>query len=110
MAQAGTGGGGGLNPILGNPIFMIVAFFGIFYFLVYRPQSRQKKEHAKMLAELKKGEEIVTQAGLIGKITGITDGEVTLQVQEGVRFRILKSSVQGRYTAAQTPKAEAKAS
>ena len=64
-----------------------------------------------MLSELKKGEDVVTQGGVIGKITGMTDGEITLQVQEGVRLRVLRSAVQGRYTpTADKPKAESKAS
>jgi preprotein translocase subunit YajC len=89
----------------------LIAIFAIFYFLVLRPQSRKAKEHQKMLTELKKGEEVVTQGGVIGKITGMSDSEITLQVQEGVRIRVLRSSVQGRYNpAGEKPKAESKAS
>ena len=90
----------------------IVAIFAIMYFLVLRPQSKKAKEHTRMLSDLKKGEEVVTQGGIIGKITGIKDNEVTLQVQEGVRIRVLRSAVTGVYTGATpaTPKADAKAS
>ena len=88
----------------------MVLVIGVFYFLVIRPQSKQRKDHQKMLSELKKGEEVVTQGGIIGKITGMTEGELVLQVQEGVRIRVLRSSVQQRYTAPEKPKAEAKAS
>ena len=49
--------------LLGNPIFMILAMFAIMYFLVLRPQSKKAKEHQKMLAELKKGDDVVTQGG-----------------------------------------------
>ena len=68
-----------------------------------------------MLAELKKGDDVVTQGGIIGKITGIKDTELTLQVQEGVRLRVLRSSITGLYTGAAAPakpeaKSEAKAS
>ena len=110
LAQAAPQGGGG---ILGNPIFMILAMFAIMYFLVLRPQSKKAKEHQKMLAELKKGDEVITQGGIIGKISGIKDNELTLQVQEGVRLRFARSAVTGLYTggAAATPaKSEAKAS
>ena len=90
----------------------MIAIVGIFYFLVLRPQSKKAKEHQKMLSELKKGDDVSTQGGIIGKITGIKDNEVTLQVQEGVRIRVLRSAVTGVYTGATpaTPKAEAKAS
>ena len=106
---------GGIGGMLGSPMFMILAMFGIMYFLVIRPQSKKAKEHQKMLSELKKGDEVATQGGIIGKITGMKDGEVTLQLQEGVRVRVLRSSVTGLYpgatTAAKTEtKSEAKAS
>jgi preprotein translocase subunit YajC len=94
MAQAAGGGaaapGGGL---LGNPLLMMVLIFGVFYFLVIRPQSKKAKLHQQMLTELKKGDEVETQGGLIGRISGIKDDEVTLQVQEGVRLRVLRSAV-----------------
>jgi preprotein translocase subunit YajC len=89
----------------------MVAIIGIFYFLVLRPQSKKAKEHQKMLSELKKGDDVSTQGGVIGKITGIKDNEVTLQVQEGVRIRFLRSAITGVYTATPAaPKSEAKAS
>ena len=90
----------------------MIAIIGIFYFLVLRPQSKKAKEHQRMLSELKKGDDVSTQGGIIGKITGIKDNEVTLQVQEGVRIRVLRSAVTGVYTGATpaSPKTEAKAS
>ena len=106
LAQAAPAGGGGF---LGNPIFMILAMFAIMYFLVLRPQSKKAKEHQKMLSELKKGDEVATQGGIIGKITGMKDNEVTLQLQEGVRVRVLRSSVTGAYPGATAaPKTETK--
>jgi len=116
LAQAAApSGGGGAGSFLGNPMFMILAMFGIMYFLVIRPQSKKAKEHQKMLSELKKGDDVATQGGIIGKITGMKDSEVTLQIQEGVRVRVLRSSVTGLYpgatAAAKTEsKSEAKAS
>ena len=108
IAQAGSGGGGAGGAL--GPLVPMIAIFAIFYFLVLRPQSRKAKEHQKMLSDLKKGEEVVTQGGVIGKITGITDGELTLQVQEGVRLRVLRTAVQSRYTGPERAKAEVKAS
>ena len=101
LAQAASPGGS-------NPMMQFVPLVAIFYFLVLRPQSRKAKEHQAMLADLKKGDEVVTQGGIIGKISGITDAELTLQVQEGVRLRVTRASVQGRYGAA--AKTESKAS
>jgi preprotein translocase subunit YajC len=108
MAQAGAGSGGAGGQL---PFFVpMIAMVAIFYFLVLRPQSRKAKQHTLMLSELKKGDEVVTQGGIIGKISGITDAELTLQVQEGVRLRVLRSSVQSKYTPPERAKAEVKAS
>jgi preprotein translocase subunit YajC len=63
-----------------------------------------------MLSELKKGEKIVTTGGIIGTITGMTDREVTVQVQEGVRLKVLRSAVQDKYVGAEQAKADVKAS
>jgi preprotein translocase subunit YajC len=109
LAQAApAGGSGGSGGLLSGPLPMLAVFFVIFYFIVLRPQSKKAKEHQAMLADLKKGDEVVTQGGLIGKISGVTDSELTLQVQEGVRIRVTRASVQGRYGAS-APKAEPKA-
>ena len=107
FAQAAPQGGSPLMQFL-----PLIAIFAIFYFLVLRPQSRKAREHQKMLSELKKGDDVVTQGGIIGKITGIKDGgEITLQVQEGVRLRVLRSAITSVYSqTASAPKVEAKAS
>jgi preprotein translocase subunit YajC len=90
MAQAAGGSGGGLMQLA--PLVLI---FAVFYLLVIRPQSKKAKVQQQMLAELKKGDDVVTQGGIIGRITGLKDDEVTLQVQEGVRLRILRSAITG---------------
>jgi preprotein translocase subunit YajC len=105
FAQAAPQGGSPLMQFL-----PLIAIFAIFYFLVLRPQSRKAREHQKMLSELKKGDDVVTQGGIIGKITGIKDGELTLQVQEGVRLRVLRSAITSVYAQPTAPKVEAKAS
>ena len=106
LAQAAQQG----QQPFGGMLIPMVAIFGIFYFLVIRPQSKKAKEHQQMLTELKKGDEVVTQGGIIGKISGMTDKELTLQVQEGVRIRVTRASVQGRYGADVAAKPESKAS
>ncbi|MFL5306736.1 MAG: preprotein translocase subunit YajC [Polyangia bacterium] len=105
LAQAAPSGG---SPFMS--FLPMIAIIGIFYFLVLRPQSKKAKEHQRMLSELKQGDTVSTQGGIIGKITGIKDNEITLQVQEGVRIRFLRSAVTGAYTGATAPKTEAKAS
>jgi preprotein translocase subunit YajC len=89
-----------------------VVFFGgmiaIMYFLMIRPQQKQLKDHKALLAGLKKGDAVVTQGGVIGKISEISDREVKLEVAQGVKIRVLKSSVQSVTPNAEAPKAEDK--
>jgi preprotein translocase subunit YajC len=89
----------------------MLLIFGVMYLLVIRPQSKRQKETQKMLSELKKGDEVVTTGGLIGRISGIKDNEITLLVSEGVRVRIQRSAVTGRLKSSSEPtKSEAQAS
>ncbi|HET6284463.1 MAG TPA: preprotein translocase subunit YajC [Polyangia bacterium] len=105
MAQQAGGGGGAIMQLA--PLILI---FGVFWLLVIRPQSKKAKQHQQMLLELKKGEDVVTQGGIIGRITGIKDTELTLQVQEGVRLRVLRSAITGRFSVGEASKADVKAS
>lgn len=89
----------------------MLLIFGVMYLLVIRPQSKRAKETQKMLSELRKGDEVSTTGGMIGRISGIKDNEIILQVQEGVRIRVQRSAVTGRLKPApDSPKTEAKTS
>jgi preprotein translocase subunit YajC len=89
----------------------MLLIFAVFYFIMIRPQSKRAKETQKMLSELKKGDEVVTTGGLIGRISGVKDSEIILLVSEGVRIRVQKSAVTGRLkTSSESSKTEAKAS
>jgi preprotein translocase subunit YajC len=72
QAPAPTGGGGfgALAPFL----FQVVAIFGIFYFIMIRPQQRQRRQHEERLRNLKRGDEVVTSGGLVGEVVHIKDG------------------------------------
>lgn len=74
MAPQG-GGSGGLSILL----FQIVAIGLVFYFLVIRPQGKARKKHADMLAALKKGDEIMTSGGLIGRVKDIKEERITVE-------------------------------
>jgi len=108
VGQAAGPGGGGLLGMI--PFFILM--FGVMYFIMIRPQQKQAQQHKAMLAALTKGDEVVTQGGMIGKINAITDRVVTLEVANGVKVRLLKSSIQGKYSpaaAADASKADGKA-
>jgi len=84
----------------------ILVMFGIFYFLLIRPQVKKQKEQQAMLQKLGKGDEVITRGGLIGKITGVSDdGVLVLELQEKVRVRVPRAYVEGRWD----PKAPATA-
>jgi len=74
-------------------IWMLAAFMIIFYFLLIRPQSKRAKEQRKLIDNLAKGDEIVTTAGMIGKIVKITDEFVVINVAEGVDMTFQKNAV-----------------
>lgn len=74
------------------PMFVIV--IAVFYFVVFRPQQKQMKEQAAMLGALKKGDEVVTTGGLIGKIFSVADKELVLELAPGLKVRALKTAVQ----------------
>jgi preprotein translocase subunit YajC len=92
--MGGCGAMGGYQGII-----MMLAMFAIFYFLLIRPQQKKAKEHQKMLEAIKKGDEIVTTGGLIGKVTAVTGKTVTLEVSEKVRVRVARAQVAGPFTA-----------
>jgi preprotein translocase subunit YajC len=79
-----------------STIGMLLIMFAIFYFMLIRPQQKKAKEHGEMLKNLKKGDEVVTTGGIIGRIAGITDQFVTLEVQEKVRLKLVRSHITGK--------------
>ena len=101
LAQAAGGPGGMMN------IVFIIGLFAIMYFVMIRPQQKQMKAHRELLTGLKKGDEVITQGGIIGRIQVVSEREVTLEVATGVRIRVLKSSVAGRFAVGE-PAAAAK--
>ncbi|WP_164018436.1 preprotein translocase subunit YajC [Pyxidicoccus trucidator] len=90
LAQAGGSG----NP-LGTLGFLVV-LVAIMYFIMIRPQQKQMKEHRALLGALKKGDEVVTSGGLLGKIHLVDERTVTLEVASGVRIRVLKTAVSAK--------------
>lgn len=91
--QAPPGCGGGGMSMLVTMLLM----FAVFYFILIRPQQKRAKEHANMLNNLKKGDEVITRGGLIGRISGVADNVITIELQEKVRVRILKSYIEGKW-------------
>jgi preprotein translocase subunit YajC len=78
----------GSNPLFG-PLFMYAAIFAIFYFILIRPQQRQRKQHEATIQNLKKGDEVVTAGGIVGEVLHIkpiaTDGKVSQEDRVTIR-------------------------
>lgn len=85
---------GATDPLGGlmSPL-MLVVLFGVFYFMMIRPQQKRQKEMIAMLASLKKGDEVTTGGGLVGRITKLDDNFVTLEVASGVELVFQRNSV-----------------
>ena len=74
-------------------LIMIVIFFAIMFFMIIRPQQKKAKEHTALLDSLSKGNEVVTNGGIIGKVTAIGDNLVEIKVAEGMNIRVQKHAV-----------------
>jgi len=92
FAQSATGAGG--NDMLIS-LIPFVLIFVIMYFLIIRPQRQRVKDHQEMIAGLRRGDTVVTSGGLIGKVTRvIDDGELQLELAEGVKVRVVRAMIQ----------------
>ena len=80
-----------------QPILMMLVMFGIFYFILIRPQVKKQKEHQAQLAKLGQGDEIITRGGVIGKITGVSGDVLVVEIQEKVRVRIPRAYIEGKW-------------
>ena len=91
---AGPGGGGtGPGGMDISFLIMMAVLFAIFYFLLIRPQQKKQKEIKDMIANLTYGDTVVTSGGLQGKITGLTDTVVTLEIAEKVRVKVARNFI-----------------
>ena len=91
QATGGAAAAGGTAALIG--FLPYLAIFAIFYFLIIRPQQSRAKQHRAMVDGVKKGDELVTAGGIIGKALRVTDTEVEVDAGLNVKFRVLKSTL-----------------
>jgi preprotein translocase subunit YajC len=72
----------------------LILIFVVFYFMLIRPQMKRAKEHRQLVAALSKGDEVVTNGGLLGKITNVSDSFVTLELADNVEIKMQRQAVQ----------------
>jgi preprotein translocase subunit YajC len=89
----GTAGGEGAQGGAGSTFIMMAVMIAIFYFLLIRPQQKQRKLHQEFLKNLKRGDQVVTSGGIFGRVTGITETFVTLEVADNVHIKVTKGNV-----------------
>lgn len=100
--------GGGLDALIKAFGVPLIAMIAIFYLLVWRPQAKERKRLADWVSGMKKGDEVVTQSGIIGTVYLVEDRVVTLDVGGGNKLRVLKSQVVSAWKQSE-PAAPAKA-
>jgi preprotein translocase subunit YajC len=89
QAAGDAGAAGGLIGII-----PFILMFVIFYFLLIRPQQKRMKEHRKMIENLRRGDQVVTAGGIMGKVTRVSDeDECEVQIADGVKIRLVKSTI-----------------
>ncbi len=90
----GQGGAAGEGAQGGFTAFVpLILMFVIFYFLLIRPQQKKTKEHRAMIDNLKKGDKIITAGGIYGRITGLEDSTITLEIADKVRIKLARHNV-----------------
>jgi preprotein translocase subunit YajC len=90
-AQAASGSGGFDNLQQFLPLILI---FVVFYFLLLRPQQKKAKSHREMVSQLRRGDRVLTQGGIVGQINKvISDSEVSVEIAEGVRVRVMRGAI-----------------
>ncbi|WP_339107255.1 preprotein translocase subunit YajC [Thioclava sp. GXIMD4216] len=106
-AQAAGAAAPGGMAALGQFLPLILIFI-IMYFLLIRPQQKKAKQHRQMVEALRRGDEVVTQGGILGKVTNVReDGMVEVEIAQGVKVRVVKSTI-GQVVSKTEPAAESK--
>lgn len=95
QTAAPVAGTAAAQPSTVEMMLPFVVVFALMYVFLIRPQSKKQKEQQKFLSEIKRGDEVVTSSGILGKIEGLTETFVTLQIADGVSVRMLRSQIAG---------------
>jgi preprotein translocase subunit YajC len=91
IAQAAAGASQATNPLVS--FLPLIGLFVVFYFLMIRPQMKRQKEHRQMLSALAKGDEVVTNGGIAGRVEEVGESFLTVEIAPNVKVRVQKGSV-----------------
>jgi preprotein translocase subunit YajC len=84
---------GAKQPSLVESLLPMVVMLVVFYFILIRPQAKRQKEKAQFIQNLKRGDEVITSGGIFGRVEGLTETIVNLEIADGVRIKVLKSDI-----------------
>lgn len=94
LLAAQNGPEGGPGGCAGRPDMLLpIILIAILYFVWIRPASRERKQHQEMLDQLKRGDEVITNSGIIGTITDMSERIITLEVARNVKIKVIRSAV-----------------
>jgi len=77
-------------------LIFLALIFGVFYFLIIRPQRKRQKEHEQLMQELQRGDKVITAGGIYGVVESLSDDSIVIKVESGATIRVARSSVLGR--------------
>ena len=77
-------------------IIFLVLIFGVFYFLIIRPQRRRQKQHDELMLELKRGDKVITTGGIYGVVESLSDDSIVIKIESGATIRVARGSVAGQ--------------
>jgi len=87
--------GAAAQPSIIEQSFPFILILGVFFFLIIRPAQKRAKQQSSMMSSLKRGDNVLTNGGILGTIEGITEQFIVLEIADGVRIRILKNQIAG---------------
>jgi preprotein translocase subunit YajC len=87
-AQSSGAAGGGFESMI-----LILLMFGVLYFMMIRPQMKRAKEQKAMIEALQKGDEVITAGGLLGRITKLSEGYITLEIANDVEVQVQRPAI-----------------
>ena len=93
FAQDASAAGGGVAVLM--QMLPLILIFGVFYFLLIRPQQKKQREHRETIRNLKRGDRVLTAGGIIGQVTRVKDGvdEIEVEIAPNVRVNVLRQTI-----------------
>ncbi|MES2856568.1 MAG: preprotein translocase subunit YajC [Bdellovibrionota bacterium] len=99
----------GAKPTMIESMFLPILMLVVVFFFFIRPQQKRQKDHKEFITKLERGSEVITTGGILGRIEGLTDLYITLEIAPGTRIRVLRSAIAGSAKNVVVPAAEVKA-